>query len=148
VSGATNALRREVNGVAGLVFYPGGWVKELRAGAIAKQDLAQAVGGYEPGVQLAGALEVPAGPLTFAFDADAKSYFLTPEDTADDLALLARLSPALRVPVWGALGLSLGLDAWLFAGKVPGTRELGYSLTPSIGLTYTGSWKPLSGVTF
>lgn len=145
---AQNPRRRELNGISGLVLYPGGWLKEVRLGAIAKNDLAVQVGGFEPGVQLAAVLEQPLGPLTFAVEGDLKHYFLTPEDTADDLGVMGRVSAAVRVPIWGALGFSVGLDAFVFGGKVPETRTLGTSFTPTVGLTYRAAWKPQAGVVY
>lgn len=145
---AQNPRRHEFNGIGGVVLYPGGWLKELRLGAIAKNDLAVQVGGFEPGVQLAGLLEQPLGPLTLALEGDLKNYFLTPDDTADDLGLMGRVSAAIRVPLWGALGLSVGADAFVFGGKVPETRTIGTSITPTIGLTWRAAWKPQAGVIY
>ena len=145
---AQNPRRRELNGIGGVVLYPGGFLKEVRLGAIAKNDLAVQVGGFEPGVQLAATLEQPLGPLTLALEGDLKNYFLTPDDTADDLGLMGRVGAAVRVPLWGALGLSVGADAFVFGGKVPETRTLGSSITPTVGLTWRAAWKPQAGVIY
>lgn len=147
-TGAPNARRQELSGIAGVVLYPRTWLKEIRLGAIAKNDLAVATGKFEPGVQLAGVLEAPLGPLTLAVDANLKNYFLTPEDTPADLGLLGQVGAGLQIPLWSGFGLRVGLDALVFSGKTASARSLGTSWMPSVGLVYNATWKPLVGVAY
>lgn len=147
-SGVENARRQELSGIAGVVLYPRSWLKEIRLGAIAKNDLAVSTGKFEPGVQVAGVLEQPLGPLTLAIEADVKNYFLTPEDTVADLGLLGQVGAGLQIPLWSGFGLRVGVDALVFSGKTAANRMLGTSVMPSIGLSYNATWKPLVGLVY
>ncbi|MBM3269879.1 MAG: hypothetical protein FJZ01_19780 [Candidatus Sericytochromatia bacterium] len=143
-----NARRQELNGILGVVLYPRTWLKEARLGAIAKNDLVATRGGFEPGVQLAGSLEVPIGAFSWAFDADLKNYFRTPEDTADDLGLIAQVGTGLRFPLFGGFALRVGVDATYFTGKLSATPPVGSAIVPTVGLTYNATWKPAVGLVY
>lgn len=147
-TGQANPRRQELSGIAGAVLYPGTWLKEIRLGAIAKDDLAVGSGRIQPGVQFAGTIAQPLGPLNFSLDADLKNYFLTPEDTPSDLGLIGQVGAGLNFPLWGGFSLRVGVDSLLFSGKVASNRSLGSSVTPSIGLTYNTTWKPMQGLVY
>lgn len=147
-NGDPNPRRQELNAHTGLVFRPDSWLKELRLGLIGKNDLASAVGRFEPGFQALALAEMPVGPATLALAADARHFLAMPEDGPEDLAWLNKLSFALRYPLGGGLNLSLGADAMLFMGKIPETSVWGNTLTPTVGITYNGVWKPRHGVLY
>ena len=143
-----NPRRQEVNGITGVVLYPGTWLKEVRLGAIAKRDFAIATGSVEPGVQLAGTIEYPIGPMTWTTEADIKNYFRTADDGDDDLGLLGQFATGLRVPLFGGFALRVGVDAIVFSGKIGASPPIGSSVVPSVGLSYNATFKPLVGIAY
>ncbi len=147
-NGDFNPRRQELNAHTGLVVRPDAWLKELRVGLIGKNDLASPVGRFEPGFQVLALAEQPIGPATLAVSADARHFLGMPEDGPEDLAWLNKLSVALRFPLGGGLNLAVGTDALLFFGKLPETATWGNAITPTIGITYNGVWKPRYGVLY
>jgi hypothetical protein len=143
-----NPRRSEFNGIAGVVLYPGTWLKELRLGAIARQDIAKAGKGVEPGAQMAGQLEVPLGGFAWTLDADVKNYFRTPQDTPDDLGIVAQIGTGLRLPLFGGFSLRVGVDALWFTGKLGTEPPAGSSLVPAVGVAYNATWKPGVGLVY
>jgi hypothetical protein len=143
-----NPLRRELNGTLGAVLRPGGLLQEIRLGALLEQDFAVTRGGTEPGMQLAAIVQQKLGPATLRIEGDLKSYFLSQDDTPDDLGTLAQLDVGVSVPVWGGVAFRVGVLGLAFTGKVPETRTWGTALTPSVGLTVNTTWKPLAGVAY
>lgn len=147
-TGSSNPRRRELSGIAGMVLYPQSWLKEIRLGVIAKDDLAAASTKIQPGAQLASGIEQRLGPMTLNLDMDLKNYFLTPDDTASDLGFVGQFNAGLSFPLWSGFSLRVGVDSLLFSGKVASNRSLGNSFTPSVGLTYNTTWKPLQGLMY
>ena len=88
------------------------------------------------------------GPARLALDGDLKNYLPYSTDGPDEPGLMVNLRPAIEIPVADGLSLDLGVDYFLFAGKVPANQSLGSSVTPRVGLSYDATWKPLSGVTY
>lgn len=99
-------------------------------------------------MQLAGAMEQPIGPVTWTLEADLKNYFRTAEDTADDLGLLGQITTGFRFPLLGGFSLRVGVDAFLFTGKLGAAPPFGSSVVPSVGLSYNATWKPAVGLVY
>jgi len=147
-TGAQNPRRQELGTTAGLALYPGTWLQELRLGAITKTDLVARTGGFQPGVELGWRIARPLGPLFLTFDANLKNYFLTPTVSPDELGFMGDFSPAVAIPLVGGLSVDLGLDYFVFNGKVASNLGYGYSLTPRVGLSYNATWKPALGLVY
>jgi hypothetical protein len=147
--GKPKPRRAELNGVAGLVFNPGWGLKELRAGAVIKNDLANPTS-LEPGFQAIGIFEQTLAPLPVVARAgfDVTRYLNTPYDTPDRLGLLADLTAGLTVPLWDRFNLNLTADYFLYQGKLPQTSALGSSFDFKVGLGYSLGFKPFYGVWF
>lgn len=149
-NGVTKPRRQELNAMSGLVVTPGFGFKELRAGAVLKNDLANP-GFLEPGLMAQIAFEKklePFFPATFKSGLDVTHYFATPTDTPDRLGLLADLTASLTIPIWERFNLSVSADYFLFRGKVPQTMQLGSSLDFKVGIGYAIAFKPFYGVWF
>ncbi|MEB3197273.1 MAG: hypothetical protein VKP62_08725 [Candidatus Sericytochromatia bacterium] len=142
--------RSELAAIGGLVYAPGGAVRDWRVGAALKNDLANP-GMLEPGLYLAGGLERSLTPLTQAkvrTGMEVFRYFPTATDTPDRLGLSALLNAGIAIPLWERFTLNVGADWFLFTGKVPETAILGSNLEFRVGLGYSLAWKPLHGVWF
>lgn len=150
LDGKEKPRRAELNAVSGLVYNPGWGFKELRAGVVVKNDLANP-GALEPGFLAQAIVEhklSDAWPAVFRGGIDVTRYLETPTDTPDRLGLLADFTAGLTLPVWERVNLTMSVDYFLFRGKVPATDVLGTSLDFKIGLGYTMGFKPFYGVWF
>lgn len=96
--------------------------------------------------QVAG--KAPLGPVALGMEVDLKNYFMTPQDTPDKLGIMAQIDTGVRIPLFGGFSLRLGVDSFLFTGKTAETRQLGSSMTPSIGIRYDATWKPVVGLIY
>lgn len=149
-AGVAKPRRQELNAVTGLIWNPGLGFKELRAGAVVKNDIANP-GLLEPGLiaQLAYEQKLePLFPATFKTGVDVTHYFSTPADTPDRLGLLADVTAALTIPIWERFNLSVSADYFVFRGKVPETMHVGSSLDFKVGIGYAIAFKPFYGVWF
>jgi hypothetical protein len=150
LNGVDKPRRAELNGIAGLILNPGFGLKEVRAGAVLKNDLANP-GALEPGVQAIAIYEQKvsdAWPAIARAGLDVTHYFATPTDKPDRLGLLADLTAGLTIPLWDHFSFTVSGDYFMFRGKVPTTDVLGSSLDVKIGLGYALGFKPFYGVWF
>lgn len=150
LGGKAKPRRAELNAVSGLVYNPGWGFKELRAGVVVKNDLANP-GALEPGFLAQAIVEhklSDAWPAVFRGGVDVTRYLETPHDTPDRLGLLADFTAGVTLPVWERVNFTMSVDYFLFRGKVPATDVLGTSLDFKIGLGYTMGFKPFYGVWF
>jgi hypothetical protein len=137
-----------VNGM-GLVWYPGSVLRELRAGAIAKSDFVDPRQQVQPGFQAGAVLEQKFGDdkaTVIDLTVDYKNYLPTPLDNETDLGMTTAISLRCKVPIWDGVQFSVGLDSLLFQGKLPTNSTLGVAVTPTVGLSFSTSWKPQYGV--
>lgn len=148
VDGQFKPLQRELDATFGVLVYPKTLLKEVRLGGLARYDLAAVQWVSEPGMQFGLLLEQPLGNMLARTQVDLKHWFRTPQDTPDKLGLLANLKGSLMIPIWEQLALELSMDVLGFSGKTAETDKLGWSLSPSVGLSYTASWKPAFGVLY
>lgn len=149
-NGTEKPRRAELNGIAGLILNPGFGLKEIRMGAVLKNDLANP-GNLEPGVQAIASFERKLSdvwPATLQAGLDVTHYFNTPYDKPDRLGLLADFTGALTIPLWDHFNFTLSADYFMFRGKVPETNVLGTSLDFKVGLGYSLAFKPFYGVWF
>ncbi|GEM_PF-1737117 len=147
-TGAENPRRQDTLGTLGVAYKGAGWIKELRAGVEARKNFALAGRAIEPGAQLAMALGQKAGIFDLSFDSLVDSFLPVAGDSPADLGLSAQFALAAKVPIASGFGLRIGVDGFVFRGKVPTTDTFGAVLTPSIGLSYGTTWKPLTGVIY
>jgi hypothetical protein len=150
IDGKDKPRRAELNGIAGVIYSPGWGLKELRMGAVLKNDLANP-GALEPGVQAIAIYEKKlseAWPAVIRGGLDVTHYFNTPYDKPDRLGLLADLTGGLTIPLWDHFNFTLSADYFMFRGKVPETDVLGTSFDFKVGLGYSWAFKPFYGVWF
>jgi 2',3'-cyclic-nucleotide 2'-phosphodiesterase (5'-nucleotidase family) len=149
-NGVDKPRRAELNAITGLILNPGWGIKELRAGAVLKNDLANP-GALEPGFQAVAIYEQKlseAWPAVLRGGIDVTRYMNTPTDTPDRLGLLADFTAGLTVPLWDRFNFTLSADYFMFQGKVPTTDVLGTSLDFKVGIGYSLGFKPFYGVWF
>lgn len=148
--GTQKPRRSELNAVGGFILPLGYGFKELRFGAIVRNDLANPTT-LEPGVTGAITFErslSPWLPATFKSGLDVTQYLQTPLDKADRLGLLSTWTTALSVPIWERFTLTFATDYFVFRGKVPETSALGTNFVARVALGYQLTFKPLAGLWF
>lgn len=148
--GVPKPRRSELNAVGGLLLPLGYGFKELRLGAIVRNDLANPQvlePGFTSQLTFERTLE-PWLPATFKSGLDVTQYLPTPLDQADRLGLLATWTTSLSVPIWERLTLTFATDYFAFRGKVPATSQLGSNFVARVALGYQLTFKPLAGIWF
>jgi hypothetical protein len=146
-NGVQKPRRQELNGIAGLVLYPGLGFKEARGGIVIKNDLARP-GYLEPGLQAAAGFEHKLDPLPATLKAglDAVHYLPTATDGLDRLGWQADFNAGITVPLWERFTLNLAADYFVYRGKLEATSNWGSSLDFKVGLGYSLAFKPFYGV--
>lgn len=147
-TGAENPRRQDTLGTFGLAYKGNGWLRELRAGFEARRNFALPNRAVEPGAQFALSLGQKVAGVDLSLESLVDSFLPAAGDSAADLGLSGQFATAARIPIGGGFGLRIGVDGLVFRGKVPATDTLGAVITPSIGLSYGATWKPLTGVLY
>lgn len=141
--GVENPREQFLKGVGGVRRVPTRRIPILEVGGVVKDDLAS--GRFEGG--MAAVFDYrreigPLGRLTYRLHNDLEYYFPTGRDDATNLSLAYNMVHEILVPLVDELSLSLGVDLYLFRGKVPETSRLGSSTILRVGLAYDRLWKP------
>jgi hypothetical protein len=147
-TGTENPRRQDTLATAGLALKGTTWLRELKAGFQARRNFAVSNKDIEPGGAVGLSLGQQVGNLDLSLDALVDAFMPVSGDTAADLGLSGQFGAAVKVPLGGGLALRIGVDGLVFRGKVPATDTFGAVITPSIGLTFGMTWKPLTGVAY
>lgn len=117
-----------------------GRLKELRFGAMLELDASLEARSTEKGLGLTAKWQ---SPFFFGLAAtsklDARFFFPSGSDTADDLKLWAMLENSLSMPLGRDISLALRADLFAYQGKV--VDGTGSSLFLGLGLSYDRLWK-------
>ncbi|MGE5707490.1 MAG: hypothetical protein ACM3YO_04085, partial [Bacteroidota bacterium] len=140
-TGKLNRRQSELNGIGGLVLYPGGEWKEVRLGGLLSHDFAANKGGFKPGFQLAASFERRFNDVLLNLTMDTKQIFRTLDDTPEELGLTSNWVGTVSVPLWGGFNLNFTTDAFFFNGKMATNQAIGTNLKTLVGLSYRTQWR-------
>lgn len=139
-----NPRQSEINGIGGLVLYPGNDIKEVRLGGIVRHDFAATKGGFKPGIQFAATYEHKfegPTPIVFTSSIDSKNIFRTLEDTPEELGMTTSWINTFSLPLWGNFRLNLTADTFFFNGKLASNSEIGTNFKTLVGISYSTIWQ-------
>ncbi|MBM3266363.1 MAG: hypothetical protein FJZ01_01840 [Candidatus Sericytochromatia bacterium] len=145
-TGAQNPRRQDTLAIAGFALRGSGWLTEAEAAFEARKNFAVVGKDIEPGGRLGLSLGRKLGIVDLSLETELDAFLPIAGDTAADLGLSGQFGLAAKVPLGAGLAMRVGVDGLVFRGKIPATESLGAVITPSIGLSYGATWKPLTGV--